>query len=243
MFFKSKRKEVEAAAEQANIEQEAQQPVNAAVDASVDDSDSVAAEEQAPDTSKSAPADRETAGPFDLTEVPSIKPYIDLGGIKLAPRAGLSVRLDVDEQTQRIIAASLDYEGSTLQVQAFAAPKSTGLWHEIRAEIYAALKAQGALVSEVAGPFGQEVVMRSAPDAPQQAAVRFFGVDGPRWLLRGVLIGAGALDPSKAEGVESVFRDIVVVRGDRPMAPNDLLPLHPPGAVHSMQSADDIVVA
>ena len=37
-----------------------------------------------------------------------------------------NLRLEVEEQTKRIVAVGLDYAGSTLQVQAFAAPRSTG---------------------------------------------------------------------------------------------------------------------
>lgn len=177
---------------------------------------------------KEAPVDREARGPFDLTEVPAMRPYIDMGGIKVAPREGLKVRLDVDETTKRIVAISLDYEGSTLQVQAFAAPKSTGLWAETREQILESLKSQGAVAVERESVFGTEILMKSQPDAEQLAAVRFFGVDGPRWLLRGVLVGQGALEPEKAKGIEIVFRELVVVRGDAPLPPGELLALKMP---------------
>ncbi|RRD36309.1 DUF3710 domain-containing protein [Leucobacter sp. OH2974_COT-288] len=186
---------------------------------------------------KAAPQDRATKGPFDVTEVPAIRPYIDMGSIKVAPREGLKVRLDVDETSKRIIAISLDYEGSTLQVQAFSAPKSTGLWHEAREQIMASLKEQGAQVTEQESVFGTEVLMQSPPNAEQVAAVRFFGVDGPRWMLRGVLVGAGAVDPARASGIESVFRELVVVRGDAPLPPSELLPLQMPANVGQAPTA------
>ena len=47
------------------------------------------ANEQAP---KSAPEDRATAGPFDEAEANPVRPYIDLGGIKVLPREGLNLR-------------------------------------------------------------------------------------------------------------------------------------------------------
>ena len=86
---------------------------------------------------KSAPADREQSGPFDEAEARAVRPYIDLGAIKILPREGLNLRLEVEEQTKRIVAVGLDYAGSTLQVQAFAAPRSTGLWNETRDQIRA----------------------------------------------------------------------------------------------------------
>ena len=72
-------------------------------------------------TEKSAPSDRETMGPFDEMEVSGVRPYVDLGSIKLVPREGLNLRLEVEEGTARVVAAALDFRGSTLQVQPFAA--------------------------------------------------------------------------------------------------------------------------
>ena len=84
---------------------------------------------------KSAPDDRAAAGPFDESEANPVRPYIDLGGIKVLPREGLNLRLEVEEQTGRIVAVGLDYADSTLQVQPFAAPRTTGLWEETREQI------------------------------------------------------------------------------------------------------------
>ena len=77
-------------------------------------------------TGKSAPADREEVGPLDETEANPVRPYVDLGGVKILPREGLHLRLEVEEGSQRVVAVGLDYDESTLQVQPFAAPRSTG---------------------------------------------------------------------------------------------------------------------
>ena len=58
--------------------------------------------------------------------------------------------------------------------------------------------------------------------------IRFVGVDGPRWFLRGLFAGAAAADPAAAAPLEAVFREVVVVRGDHPMPPRDLLELRLP---------------
>jgi hypothetical protein len=58
--------------------------------------------------------------------------------------------------------------------------------------------------------------------------VRFVGVDGPRWFLRGLFAGAAAADPAAAAPLEAVFSQVVVVRGDHPMPPRDLLELKLP---------------
>ena len=87
------------------------------------------------DDSKSGPEDRAQKGPFDLSEVPAMRPYVDLGGIKIAPREGLQLRLEIDERAKRVVAVTLEYAESVLQLQAFAAPKTTGIWHQVRREI------------------------------------------------------------------------------------------------------------
>ena len=197
-----------------------------------------AAEEEtveAVDTAKSAPEDRETAGPFDLAEVPAIRPYVDLGGIKIAPREGLQMRLEVDERAKRVVAVSLELGGSLLQVQAFSAPKSSGMWNQIRADLTAQLSQQGAKVSEEDGPLGPELLTASQAPAEQGGGTRvarFIGVDGPRWILRGVVMGAAAVDAEARAGIIELFREIVVVRGDLPMPPGDLLPLRVPAGVN-----------
>lgn len=186
------------------------------------------------DTAKSAPADRETAGPFDFAEVPAMRPYVDLGGIKIAPREGLQMRLEVDERAQRVVAVSLEYAESLLQVQAFSAPKSSGMWNQIRRDLTTQLESQGAEVSEEAGVLGQEIVTATPVPAEQGGgtrAARFIGVDGPRWILRGILMGKAAVDAAAREQLIELFREIVVVRGDLPMPPGDLLPLKVPAGV------------
>lgn len=186
------------------------------------------------DTSKSAPEDRDTAGPFDIAEVPTMRPYVDLGGIKVAPREGLQMRLEVDERAKRVVAASLELSGSLLQVQAFSAPKTSGLWNQIRSDLTAQLTGQGAKVSEEEGPLGPELITQSAVPAEQGGGVRvarFVGVDGPRWILRGVIMGEAAMSEEARANILEVFREIVVVRGDAPMPPGDLLPLKVPAGV------------
>ena len=64
--------------------------------------------------------------------------------------------------------------------------------------------------------------------------MRFIGVDGPRWFLRGVISGQGAVQPEAAGLLEQVFRDTVVVRGEGPMAPRDPIVLKLPDDAQMM---------
>lgn len=181
---------------------------------------------------KSAPADRATAGPLDESEASAVRPYIDLGGVKLVPRDGMQLRLEVEESSKRVVAVGLDFAGSTLQVQPFAAPRSDGLWHEIRGQIAEQIAKQGGTTTLQVGPFGPELLAHIPVSAPGQQGTtrvaRFIGVDGPRWFLRGVIAGEGATNRDAAAAIEDVFRSIVVVRGNSPMPPRDLIPLQVP---------------
>jgi len=189
------------------------------------------------DLPKSAPEDRETEGPLDESEANPVRPYVDLGGVKILPREGLALRLEVEEGTQRVVAVALDFADSTLQVQPFAAPRSSGLWHEIRDQIRDQLGKQGGKVEEKDGPFGPELLTEipaPAGSAPAGTRIaRFVGVDGPRWFLRGVISGKAAVDPAAGEQMEDLFRSIVVVRGSQPMPPRDLIPLTVPAGAQA----------
>lgn len=181
---------------------------------------------------KSAPEDRATTGPLDEGEANAVRPYVDLGGVKILPREGLQLRLEVEESSQRVVAVGLDYAGSSLQVQPFAAPRSTGLWHEIRHQIVDQIAKQGGTTKLTDGPFGPELLAEIPAAAPGQPGTkrlaRFIGVDGPRWFLRGVIAGDAVVKPESAALVEDLFRSIVVVRGTTPMPPRDLIPLTVP---------------
>jgi len=182
---------------------------------------------------KSAPADREENGPLDESEANAVRPYVDLGGVKIVPRPDLQLRLEVEEGSKRVVAVGLDYAGSSLQVQPFAAPRTSGLWHEIRAQIVEQIQKQGGTTTVTDGPFGPEVLAEiPVTNAGQTGSrlARFVGVDGPRWFLRGVIAGEGATAGPAAEQVEDLFRSIVVVRGNTPMPPRDLIPLTMPAA-------------
>lgn len=185
------------------------------------------------DQPKSAPADRAANGPLDESEANPVRPYVDLGGVKVLPREGLHLRLEVEEGTKRVVAVGLDYANSTLQVQPFAAPRTSGLWHEIREQIADQIARQGGTTTVREGSFGPELlaqipVTTADGQAGQMRLARFIGVDGPRWFLRGVIAGEAAADPTAAAKVEDLFRSIVVVRGNTPMPPRDLIPLRMP---------------
>jgi len=185
-------------------------------------------------TAKSAPLNRANAGPFDWSEVSNPDSYGDFGSIRIIPTQGMDIRLEIEESTQRVVSVSITLNQSTLQLQAFAAPKSEGIWHEIRTQIGQSIRSQGGLIEERVGSFGPELIAQlpnSTPEETTKRFARFIGVDGPRWFLRGVIGGAAINDPAAANQIESVFRSVSVDRGSEPVPPRDLLPLHIPSGV------------
>jgi len=183
---------------------------------------------------KSAPADRRTAGPLDVAEVQGVRPYVDFGSLRIPSRENLAMRLEVEESSQRIVAVSMDFAGSSLQLQAFAAPKNEGVWHEIRIQMRESLTAQGGETEERIGSLGPELIAKIPlnDESGKQAGHRlakFIGVDGPKWFLRGVVGGAALNDARAAADIDDLFRSVIVVRGDVPLPPKDLLPLTIPG--------------
>jgi hypothetical protein len=189
------------------------------------------------DHPKSAPADRAERGPLDENEANAVRPYVDLGGIKILPRPDLRVRLEVDESTKKVHAVALDLGDSSLQVMPFAAPRNSGLWLEIRQQLSTQIAQQGGATTMQDGALGPELraEIPAGAGAPGPRVVRFIGVDGPRWFLRGAITGRAATDPEAGAAIEELFRSIVVVRGATPMPPRDLIPLHvPPAAAQSV---------
>src|SRR4051812_9251780 len=149
----------------------------------------------------------------------------------------MELRLEVDEASGAVNGVAVLLGGSAVLLHAYAAPRSEGIWDEIRAEIAAGVTRQGGTADEVEGRFGTELLarlpVRTADGRTGHQAQRFAGVDGPRWFLRAVFQGPAAQDAAAAEVLEDVVRDVVVVRGAEAMAPRELLPLRLPDAVPS----------
>ncbi|MGH3250286.1 MAG: DUF3710 domain-containing protein [Trebonia sp.] len=170
------------------------------------------------------------AGPWDVADPHPELPRVDLGSLQVPVLEGTDIQLVFAEQHGAWV--TVRHQLSELQLQAFAAPKRAGLWDEVRAEIAAEIAGAGGQAAEREGPFGVEVLAHVPAEPGQPASglrpVRFAGVDGPRWFLRALFAGAAAADPAAAASLEAVLREVVVVRGDHPMPPRDLLELRLP---------------
>lgn len=204
---------------------EADSAVDTEADLDTDERDDV---DDVNDVVPDAPVDR-SAGPFDATEVEDDDGRLDLGSLRITGSEGMELRLEIDQEQQNVIAATAVVGESALQLQAFAAPRSGGLWSEIRSEIAASIESQGGTADLDHTEFGTELRTRMPSAGPDGRTVfapaRFIGVDGPRWFLRGVISGRGAIEEAAAAPLLTIFRETVVVRGSDPMAPRELLPL------------------
>ncbi len=224
-----------------NNEPDAQVDGDATDDLDVDEVD----EAEAPTTTLITGADR-TNGPYDVTEAPEDGiTRLDLGGMRVPGAEGMELRLDLDETAEHVMAVTVVDGQSSMQLMAFAAPRTEGIWDDVREEIRVNL-ASGGPVDTVDGEFGREIRASVVVAGPQGQSlmqpVRFVGIDGPRWFLRALFSGAAARETAAAETLEQVLRAVIVVRGTDPMAPGDQLALTVPGEVpDGMAKAADAV--
>jgi hypothetical protein len=178
-----------------------------------------------------APAGERASGPWDGAEAYPERERIDFGCILVPAVDGFDIQVNVAEE-QGIWIAVVRGE-NVLQLQAFAAPKTSGLWDEVRQEIAEEVAKSGGGSEEAAGPFGAELHARVAAGQEGQRSrqlqpLRFLGVDGPRWFLRGMITGPAARRSELAVTFEEIFADVVVVRGDHPAPPREQLEIQLP---------------
>ena len=175
--------------------------------------------------------DARAEGPWDSTEDYPQQPRIDIGSL-LVPTdpANPTVKLQVqaDPNTGVVSQLSLVTQDSAVQVQPYAAPRTAGMWEEIRGQITSSINKSGGLVEKADGSFGVELRAQVTGQDGKAQPARFCGVDGPRWFLRFVFLGKASRDSGAAEALENTIRGMVVVRGNDAMPMGNALPLRVP---------------
>jgi hypothetical protein len=186
---------------------------------------------------------RAEGGPWDAEEPFPAVDRVDLGSLQVPIGPEHEIQLVMAEQHGAWV--TIRYQESEVQIQAFAAARRGALWDDVRAEIAAEVNTAGGRSQENEGSFGIELMAQvPAPAEPDQGAaepggmrlVRFVGVDGPRWFVRGLFTGPAADGGDQSSLLEEVFRDIVVVRGEHPVPPREILELRlPPEARQALE--------
>jgi hypothetical protein len=175
-------------------------------------------------------------GPYDIVDAPDGVPRLDLGSLHIPAIDGVEVRVQASPEgaIQQVMLVSGQ---SALQLGAFAAPRSQGIWDEVRDEMHRSFVADRASVEETPGEYGTELRVRvRTPEGPND--LRFVGIDGPRWMVRAVYHGVAATDPPAAGPLAEVLAGLVVDRGQQPMPVRDALPLRLPREMIESQAAE-----
>ncbi|WP_433688587.1 DUF3710 domain-containing protein [Micromonospora carbonacea] len=174
-------------------------------------------------------AEAPARGPYDVSEAPDGVQRLDLGSLHIPAVADVEVRVQADPEgvIQQVV---LVHGQSALQLGVFAAPRSEGIWDEVREEIRQSLFNDGAAAQEAQGEYGPELHARvRTPDGLTD--LRFVGIDGPRWMVRGVYQGAAATEPSAAGPLRECLDGLVVDRGQEAKPVREPLPLRLPREV------------
>ena len=108
-------------------------------------------------------------GPWDVTEPHPELPRVDLGSLLVPVLEGTDIQLVFAEQHGAWV--TVRHQLSEMQLQAFAAPKRSGLWDEVRGEIAAEIGGAGGSSEEHDRAFGPELLAQ-VPAEPRPARRR-----------------------------------------------------------------------
>ncbi|WP_328397305.1 DUF3710 domain-containing protein [Nocardia sp. NBC_00416] len=179
-------------------------------------------------------------GPYDYDDVAEVlenftDTRLDLGSVILPVPPGGQLQVEMTPQGAPQ-AVHLATEHGRITVAAYAAPKSTGQWRTVAADLAESLRKDGARVSVEKGPWGRELVALT-----DSADLRFIGVDGYRWMIR--LVAAGPSGSAAAGGplvvaARTVLSETIIRRG------TDALPVREPlPVVLPQQLAEQLTAA
>lgn len=163
-------------------------------------------------------------GPYDMEHLATPaeeleNSHLDLGSVLVPVVEGgqVTVEMSADHQPEAVYLVT---PHGRINVTAFAAPKSPGLWREVVTELAESLRDEGAQVTIEDGHWGREV-LAEVPGG----AHRFIGVDGPRWMVRCVASGPEEAADELGRLARAVLAESVVRRGNEPFPPRDPLPI------------------
>jgi len=180
-------------------------------------------------------------GPFDIEEVDLDADDIerlDFGSLIVTPFDDMAMQLQLDPETGEVQALLVIDKQSAIEVALFAAPAAGSMLAEVRGEMRRSTKLAGGTMTLVEGPFGTEVKrtfpMTTPEGAPANQPSRTWFVEGPKWLLRGVIFGQASQKSGPDDQLLlEFFCNLVVRRGVSPRVPGDLIPLEIPEIIEA----------
>jgi hypothetical protein len=177
------------------------------------------------DPADEAPAGRRH-GPYDIAEAPPGE-RLDLGSLQIPAVRDVEVRVQANPEgaVQQVVLVNGE---NALQLGVFAAPRSDGIWDEVREEIRNSLFSEGVAAQETDGEYGVELRARVRTADGGLTDLRFVGIDGPRWMVRGLFQGPAATDPAAAGVLMDCLYGLVVDRGQEAKPVREPLPLRLP---------------
>ncbi|WP_062073556.1 DUF3710 domain-containing protein [Demequina sediminicola] len=171
-------------------------------------------------------------GPWDWPSVPGDRDFVSYGALRLPAVANMRVTGEIDPKTKQCGAVSIRVADCQVQLQVIAAPRGTSQWTEVRQAISKRLRTAGAIEAQE-GHFGPELSarMRSRTKSGESIEIpmRFLGVDGPRWLLKAVVMGPSVDSSETRARVAALLSNCAVDRGEEPMIGGTVLVLDAPG--------------
>lgn len=168
-------------------------------------------------------------GPWDFNDedAPDFSDYLDFGSIYIPYFQGIELRVKKQRETGQVLGMTVTCGSSSVEVEAFAAPKTTGIWLDVCKDLLDG----NSQACTSKGEFGTEILM-PVKVGEKTITTRIVGIDGPRWMLRGIFSGPAATElaenNNETKQLDEWFKGIVVNRGEEPLAPRDFIPMHEP---------------
>ena len=181
-------------------------------------------------------------GPWDSSERSpgDDETYVDLGPLLVKVRVGIDVQMPTDGDGGDIGSVVLVTDNAALELRAFAATRSGGLWDEVRDDLIIEVERLNGECEQRDGLFGPELLVKVPVDLPEGEKgfqpSRIVGIEGPRWLLRATFLGDAGLNPSDEGLLMETLRDVIVDRGPEPRIPRESLLLTLPANAVAVES-------
>ncbi|MFC0110540.1 DUF3710 domain-containing protein [Kibdelosporangium aridum] len=166
------------------------------------------------------------SGPYDVRDAPDDGvSRLDLGSVRIPVEPGTELRVELSPDHTEVRAVHLQTALGQCTVSAYAASPAGGLWPEVCSDLLDLPPSMESARVE-RGEWGREIVGER-----DGMVIRFIGVDGPGWMVRGVAV----TEPLSADRIAAALRDImratIVVRGNDDLPDRTPLPITLPDEI------------